>query len=156
MRIIVTVDSTEELLPDDENMSRNEQVDGLIELALEACQIDGKVETFEYLPELGKVDLAEVRANVQVIADHKILETGNLEVGHVNGEVVINHPSPLLDMDGVGHLVFSPDQARNLAHTLIAHAQEAEMEAGTAEEVEVFDGDREDGMLDDRDREDHD
>lgn len=52
---------------------------------------------------------------------------GTLEVGHNGkGEVVINHPDVHPDENGVGHIVFSPTQARNLAKTLLAAAREAE------------------------------
>ncbi len=48
---------------------------------------------------------------------------GYLEVGcDERGEIVINHPSLLVDENGVGHIVFSPDQARNLAKLLLRHA----------------------------------
>lgn len=52
---------------------------------------------------------------------------GILEVGEVNGEVVINHPDLKPDAQGVGHIVFSPEQARNLANLLRAHAIKAEL-----------------------------
>lgn len=53
--------------------------------------------------------------------------TGVLEVGtNSNGEVVINHPDLKPDADGVGHIVFSPAQARNLARLLTDHANKAE------------------------------
>jgi hypothetical protein len=42
--------------------------------------------------------------------------TGTLEVGtNETNEVVINHPDLDPDENGVGHIVFSPAQARNLA-----------------------------------------
>jgi len=52
---------------------------------------------------------------------------GWLEVG-VNDrhEVVINHPQLETDENGAGYLVFSPDQARNLARLLNNKADEAE------------------------------
>ena len=37
-------------------------------------------------------------------------------------EVVLNHPDLKPDADGVGHIVFSPHQARNLARLLRRHA----------------------------------
>lgn len=53
--------------------------------------------------------------------------TGVLEVGtNGNGEVVINHPDLQPDENGVGHIVFSPQQARNLARLLNDHANKAE------------------------------
>jgi hypothetical protein len=57
--------------------------------------------------------------------DGEMSETsaGVLEVGcNEQGEVVINHPDLKPDADGVGHIVFSPDQARNLAKLLTKHA----------------------------------
>lgn len=51
---------------------------------------------------------------------------GYLEVGlNDNDEVVINHPDLKPDEDGVGHIVFSPQQARNLAMLLLKHADDA-------------------------------
>ena len=53
--------------------------------------------------------------------------TGVLEVGtNGNGEVVINHPDLKPDKKGVGHIVFSPRQARNLARLLLKQADIAE------------------------------
>lgn len=53
---------------------------------------------------------------------------GLLEVGcNDNGEVVVNHPDLKPDENGVGHIVFSPDQARNLAHLLIKNATKADV-----------------------------
>ena len=55
---------------------------------------------------------------------------GYLEVGHnEKGEVIINHPRMKLDANGVGHIVFSPAQARNLAESLLQHAFDAEFES---------------------------
>lgn len=53
---------------------------------------------------------------------------GVLEVG-ISGdgrEVIINHPDLQPDADGVGHIVFSPEQARNLAKLLTGKADEIE------------------------------
>ncbi len=48
---------------------------------------------------------------------------GYLEVGtNEAGEVVINHPDLKPDENGVGHIVFSKNQARNLANLLTKHA----------------------------------
>lgn len=50
--------------------------------------------------------------------------TGFVEVGvNERGEVVVNLDR---DRNGVGHLVFSPNQARKLAETLIKKAMQAE------------------------------
>jgi hypothetical protein len=55
--------------------------------------------------------------------------TGTLEVGtNGKGEVVINHPDLHPDADGVGHIVFSPRQARSLANLLNKKAVEADKE----------------------------
>lgn len=51
---------------------------------------------------------------------------GFLEVGHSNGEVIINHPDLRPDANGVGHIVFSPEEARGLADLLRKNAEEAE------------------------------
>jgi hypothetical protein len=57
--------------------------------------------------------------------------SGFLEVGTTGkGEVVINHPDIDPNKDGVGHIVFSPDQARYLAQLLSMKAGEAEYESG--------------------------
>lgn len=57
--------------------------------------------------------------------------TGVLEVGtNDNGEVVINHPDLKPDKNGVGHIVFSPRQARDLAMLLVMKAAEAEVNHG--------------------------
>ena len=49
--------------------------------------------------------------------------TGYLEVGHnKRGEIVIVHPDLKPDKNGVGHIVFSVDQARNLARLLMQRA----------------------------------
>lgn len=55
--------------------------------------------------------------------------TGFLEVGtNGKGEVVINHPDLKPDENGVGHIVFSPSQARTLARLLLKTAVEAQRE----------------------------
>ena len=41
------------------------------------------------------------------------------------GEVVINHPNIQPDEQGAGYIVFSPEQARDLASLLIKHADQA-------------------------------
>lgn len=49
--------------------------------------------------------------------------TGHLEVGtNENGEVVVNHPDLQPDDNGVGHIVFSPGQARGFAASLLRQA----------------------------------
>ena len=44
--------------------------------------------------------------------------TGYIEVGIIDEEVVINHPSIQTDRDGGGQIHFSVAQARNLARLL--------------------------------------
>ncbi|SRR6266550_2405464 len=56
-------------------------------------------------------------------------KSGFLEVGILDGEVIVNHPDLQPDGNGVGHIVFSPLQARNLGYLLIRKAEEAEREA---------------------------
>ncbi len=52
---------------------------------------------------------------------------GYLEVGSNGaGEVVVNHPRIVTDADGVGHIVFSPAQARSFAASLLRQADVAE------------------------------
>ena len=56
---------------------------------------------------------------------------GVLEVGtDGKGEVVINHPDLKPDDNGVGHIVFSVEQARNLANLLMSKAADASVERG--------------------------
>lgn len=62
---------------------------------------------------------------------------GHLEVGtNEQGEVVVNHPDLQPDENGVGHIVFSPNQARNLAELLQRKASEAEREIREKAEAE--------------------
>jgi hypothetical protein len=54
-----------------------------------------------------------------------------LEVGtNGKGEVVINHPDLEPDENGVGHIVFSVEQARSLANLMMAKAADAAVERG--------------------------
>src|SRR5688572_1882837 len=55
---------------------------------------------------------------------------GFLEVGaNEDGEVVINHPDLNADANGVGHIVFSPSQARHLARLLTENADQIDRES---------------------------
>lgn len=55
---------------------------------------------------------------------------GYLEVGvNDNCEIVINHPKLDVDANGVGHIVFSVEQARNLAALLEKCAIQAAVES---------------------------
>lgn len=55
---------------------------------------------------------------------------GVLEVGtNGRGEVVINHPDLKPDENGVGHIVFSPSQAQQLATILRQKAKDAALES---------------------------
>jgi hypothetical protein len=51
---------------------------------------------------------------------------GFLEVGNFGGEVIVNHPDLQPDANGVGHIVFSPEEARGFAWLLLKNAAEAE------------------------------
>ena len=51
-----------------------------------------------------------------------------LEVGTMNGVVIINHHDLILDEEGRGHICFSPTQAIQLGELLIRKAEEAEQE----------------------------
>ena len=63
--------------------------------------------------------------------------TGFLEVGlNEQGEIVVNHPDLKPDADGVGHIVFSPNQARNLAELLLKHAAKADRDAAEKRDTE--------------------
>jgi hypothetical protein len=72
--------------------------------------------------ERGAIDmhgLAVTRAD----PDHRI-PVGALEVGHNEaGEVIVNHPDLKPDADGVGHIVFSVEQALSLSELLFAQAE---------------------------------
>ncbi len=59
------------------------------------------------------------------------IKQGILEVGtNGSGEVVINHPDLLPDENGVGHIVFSVEQARDLANLLLSKSADAAVERG--------------------------
>lgn len=62
---------------------------------------------------------AEVR---ETLKKGKILWVSRNEIR----EVVVLHPSLDVDKDGIGHLIFSPSQARELAKLLLKHADECE------------------------------
>lgn len=54
-----------------------------------------------------------------------------LEVGtNGAGEVVINHPDLQPDEHGVGHIVFSVEQARSLGNLMLSKAADAAVERG--------------------------
>lgn len=62
---------------------------------------------------------------------------GFLEVGYDDqGQVVINHPDLKPDENGVGHIIFSVTQARDLAFLLEKKASEAEAELRQKREAE--------------------
>lgn len=56
-----------------------------------------------------------------------VIAPNTLEVGNDGKEVIINHPDLQPDENGVGHIAFSPEQARNLARLLNKHADELEL-----------------------------
>jgi hypothetical protein len=54
------------------------------------------------------------------------IDAGTLEVGtNDRFEVIVNHPDLEPDENGVGHIVFSPRQARHFANLLLKHADRA-------------------------------
>ncbi len=60
-----------------------------------------------------------------------VIPENTLEVGtNGAGEVVINHPDLKPDKDGVGHIVFSVEQARGLANLLLSKSADAAVERG--------------------------
>lgn len=64
---------------------------------------------------------------------------GILEVGtDGNGEVVINHPDLMPDENGVGHIVFSVEQAHALSRLLAAKAHDAYEERFAIQKAERF------------------
>jgi hypothetical protein len=64
---------------------------------------------------------------------------GYLEVGvDDKGQVVINHADLTPDANGVGHIIFSPAQARTLGLLLLRKASDADGFPGTGEEGEYF------------------
>ena len=59
--------------------------------------------------------------------------SGYLEIGtNGRGEIVINHPGIV---DGPGHFVFSPRQAKHLAESLLKRVKEAEDELRVIDEL---------------------
>lgn len=66
---------------------------------------------------------------------------GFLEVGcNDRNEIVINHPDLQPDEKGVGHIVFSVNQARNLARLLQDKADEAAKAIAEQQEAERING----------------
>jgi hypothetical protein len=64
---------------------------------------------------------------------------GFLEVGtDGHGEVVINHPDLQPDENGVGHIVFSVEEARNLANLLLSKSADALVERGDLKTTRTF------------------
>lgn len=62
------------------------------------------------------------------------VNAGFLEVGrNDNFEIVVNHPDLKPDENGVGHIVFSPRQARQFARLLMKHSHEALEEYRTSQ-----------------------
>lgn len=54
------------------------------------------------------------------------VNAGYLEVGRdAHFQIVVNHPDLKPDENGVGHIVFSPRQARQFARLLLKHSIEA-------------------------------
>ena len=70
------------------------------------------------------------------ISERKGPPAGFLEVGcNDNGEVVVNHPDLEPDENGVGHIVFSPAEARAFANLLLRHADTAQHSHCVQEEL---------------------
>ena len=64
--------------------------------------------------------------------------TGVLEVGlNDDGEIVVNHPDLKPDENGVGHIVFSSNQARHLARLLEQHADQSDRDARALRDAEA-------------------
>jgi hypothetical protein len=62
-------------------------------------------------------------------ASKKLGDEGFLEVGtDGEGNVVVNHPDIDPDEEGVGHIVFSPAQARAFALSVLKNAAKAAIE----------------------------
>jgi hypothetical protein len=59
------------------------------------------------------------------------IQRNTLEVGTTGkGEVVINHPDLEPDENGIGHIIFSVEQARSLANLLMSKSADAAAERG--------------------------
>ena len=71
---------------------------------------------------------------------------GYLEVGRDGNEVVINHPDLQPDAKGRGHIVFSANQARNLAELLLKQANEIDPE-GSGEYFIHFNTEQQPGKI---------
>jgi hypothetical protein len=89
---------------------------------------DCSVHVPEDLREMIELALTEIDVDHDAISRAPPV-AGTLEVGsNGRGEVVINHPELVPDARGVGHIVFSPAQAHNLARILNKQAKLAERE----------------------------
>ena len=76
------------------------------------------------------------RKNPCICESPKGPPAGFLEVGcNDNGEVVVNHPDLEPDENGVGHIVFSPAEARAFANLLLRHADTAQHSHCVQEEL---------------------
>jgi len=60
------------------------------------------------------------------------MKKGFLEVGTKSGEIIVNHPDLDPDENGIGHIVFSVREARDLAKLLWKMANKAEQESRRA------------------------
>lgn len=67
------------------------------------------------------VVLPRERPSAELLTPENYLEVG---LTPDSREVVINHPDLKPDANGVGHIVFSPAQARHLAKLLLRKADE--------------------------------
>jgi len=71
-------------------------------------------------------ELRSLDAELAALVERDEIVAGHLQVGvSENGrEVIVNHPNLQADANGVGHIVFSPLQARSLARKLLEKADE--------------------------------
>lgn len=57
-------------------------------------------------------------------APERPIAAGTLEVGNNGCEIIVNHPDLKPDANGVGHIVFSADQAEDFALWLLKNVME--------------------------------
>jgi hypothetical protein len=84
------------------------------------CDFRDRSNTFKYCPNDGNI----LNTDFETKADREKARSGELIVAMTEDgqNVVINHPDLEPDAEGCGHIVFSPDQARNLAWMLFLKA----------------------------------
>lgn len=72
------------------------------------------------------------------IEPHAELQGGTLEVGHDGRNVIVNHPDLKPDAKGVGHIVFSVDQADDFAALILKNAMELRGAATPDDGIDVL------------------